>query len=226
MVSVQVSTGVECVIGIANGQTRIFLKGLEELVHSDVIVEDGIQFWRNSRFHKCIIFWGLVTHIAYLPLFGDVKAIWMIVFRSAISAVLVCTQIAVTECGACARDKQLIVTTMAVAVMVVQVIGANFNEVVVVVCTCLILWVLMALVIGMLVVDAMQMARLVELTVLGGGLAINARDLVAGATSFEAATISVASRPVIVSRPAIALVMPCTAVVALLAFREPLEFSL
>ena len=42
-------------------------------------------------------------------------------------------------------------------------------------------------------------------------------------TSFKAATIAVASRPAVDSRPAIALVMPRTAVVALSAFQEPLE---
>jgi hypothetical protein len=61
----------------------------------------------GDRFHNCIIFWGwgLVTHIAYLPLFWDVKAIKMIVFKRVISAALVHAQIAVTEGGACARFK-------------------------------------------------------------------------------------------------------------------------
>ncbi len=109
--------------------------------------------------------------------------------------------------------------------MVVHVLGAFFYIVVVVVLrSCLNLWVMTPLVVGMLTVNAMQMARLVELTVLREGLAINTRVLVAGArTSFEAATIAVASRPAVDSRPAIALVMPRTAVVALSAFREPLE---
>ncbi len=60
-----------------DGQTGIILEGLERGVHCDIIVGDGIQIRRNSRFHKCIIFWGLVTHIAYLPLFWVVKAIKM-----------------------------------------------------------------------------------------------------------------------------------------------------
>ncbi len=107
-----------------NGQTGIVLEGLEEGVHCDVIVEDGIQIWINSRFHKCIIFWGLVTHIA--PLLGDVKAIKMIVLRSAISVALVRAEITVTECVTCARDKQLAVATMAAAIMVVHVVGAFF----------------------------------------------------------------------------------------------------
>ncbi len=95
----------EHVIGIAHGQTKILLKGLEEQVHSDVIVKDGIQILRNSRFHKCIIFWGLVTHIAYLPLLGDVKTIKMIILWSAIPAALVCAQFAVAEHGTHAGDK-------------------------------------------------------------------------------------------------------------------------
>ena len=33
----------ELVFGIANGQTGIVLEGLEEGVHGDVVVEDGIQ---------------------------------------------------------------------------------------------------------------------------------------------------------------------------------------
>jgi hypothetical protein len=141
----------------------------------------------------------------------------MIVLRSVISAAIVCTQLAVTERGTCAKDKQLVVATTVVAIIVVHIVGTFINVVVVVVCACLILWVLTALVKGMLAVDAMQMARLVELTVLGRGLAITTRVLIARATSFEAATIAIASSP------AIALVMPCTIVVALLAFQEPLE---
>jgi hypothetical protein len=82
---------------------------------------------------------------------------------------------------------------VAAAVTVVHVPGAFCNVVVVVVCTCLILWVLAALVVGMLAVSAMQMAWPVELTVPEQGLAIPTRVLVAGARSFEAATIAVAS---------------------------------
>jgi hypothetical protein len=81
----------------------------------------------------------------------------------------------------------------------------------------------MALVVGMLAVNAMQMAWLVGLTILGRGLAITTRVLVAGATSFEAAMITVTSRPAIMSRPAIILATPCMAVVAVLDFQEPLE---
>ncbi len=102
--------------------------------------------------------------------------------------------------------------------------GCIFNIVVVVVCTCLILWFLVALIVGMLAVGAMQMARPVKLTVLVGGLAIPARVLVAGAMSFAAATIAVASRPVVASKPATTLVMPPEARVMLLALQEPLEF--
>jgi hypothetical protein len=94
---------------------------------------------------------------------------------------------------------------------------------VVVVCACLILWVLAALVVGMLAVGTMQMARPVILTILGWGLAIPARVFVAGATSFKAATIAVASRPAIVSRPTTLLLMPPAARVMLLALQEPLE---
>ncbi len=148
----------------------------------------------------------------------------MIVLWSAISAALVHAQIGFTERGTCARDKQLVIATMVAAIMVVHIVGTFFNnDVGVVVCTCLILWVLMALVVGMLAVDTMQMAQLVELTVLGRGLAITVRVLVARATSFKAATIPVTSRPVVASRPAIAFVMPHMAVVALSAFQEPLE---
>ncbi len=92
-------------IGIVHGQTGILLKGLEEQVHGDIIVKDGIQILRNSRFHKYIIFWGLVTHIAYLPLLGDVKTIKMIVLQRAIPATLACTQFAVAEHGTRAGDK-------------------------------------------------------------------------------------------------------------------------
>jgi hypothetical protein len=208
----------EYIIGIVNGQTKIFLKGLEKGVHGDVIIEDGIKIWRNSRFHKCIIFWGLVTHIAYLLLFGDVKAIKMIVLWSAISAALIHAQIGVTERRTRARDKQLVVATMVVAIMVVHIVVPFFNIAVVVVRACLILWVLMALVVGMLAVDAMQMAWLVELTVLGRGLAITTRVLVAGAMSFKAAMIAITGGSAVASRPAIALVMPHMAIVALLAF--------
>jgi hypothetical protein len=76
----------------------------------------------------------------------------------------------------------------------------------VVVCACLILWVLTALDVGMLAVGAMQMAWLVELTLLRGGLTIHARTLLARGRSFEVATITVASRSAIESRPAIALI--------------------
>jgi hypothetical protein len=177
----------------------VFLKGLEKEVHADIIIEDGIQIWRNSRFCKCIVLWGLETNITYLPLFGDVKAIKMIVFRSAISAALVCTQIGITEHGTRARDKQLVVATMVVAIMVVHVMGTFFYVVIVVVRACLILWVLTALVVRMLAVDTMQMAWLVELTVLGRGLVIIRRVLVARAMSFKVATITVRSRPAVAS---------------------------
>ncbi len=107
--------------------------------------------------------------------------------------------------------------------MVVHVVGVFFNLVVVVVCPCLILRVLMALVVGMLAVNAMQMAWHVDLTVLGRGLAITARVLVVKAMSFKAATIAITSRPAIANRPAMAFAAPRMAVVALLAFQEPLE---
>jgi hypothetical protein len=164
-----------------------------------------------------------VTHIAYLPLLGDVKSIKMIVLRSAIHAALVHAQFAVAQSGTCAGDKQLIVATVVAVVMVVHVVGAFFNIVVVVVCTCLILWVLVALVIGMLAVSAMQMAWLVKLTVLGWGLAIPVRVLVAGAMSFEAATVAVASRPAIASRSTTLLITPPAARVTFSALREPLK---
>jgi hypothetical protein len=213
----------ECIVGITHGQTRILLKGLEEQVHSEVILKDGIQILRNFCFHKCIIFWGLVNHIAYLPLLGHVKTIKMIVLRSAIPAALIHAQFAIAERGTHAGDKQFIVATVVVAVRIVHVMGTFFNLVVVVVCACLILWVLPALVVGMLAVSAMQMARPVKLTALGGGLAIPARVLVARATSFEAAMITVASRPAIMCRPATLLVTPPAARVMLSALQEPLE---
>ncbi len=162
-----------------------------------------------------------MTHIAYLPLFGDVKAIKMIVFWSAISAALVCTQIGITERGTCARDKQLVSATMVAAIMVVHVVGVFFNIVVVVVHVCLILWVLRALVVRMLAVNAMQRHSLLSLPSLEG--ALQSWVLVAGAMSFEATMIAVTSRLAIVSRPAIAFATPPTAVVVLLAFQEPLE---
>jgi hypothetical protein len=58
---------------------------------------------------------------------------------------------------------------MAAAIMVVRIVRVFLTIVVVVVCACLILQVLTALLIGMLAVGAMQMAWLVELTLLGGG---------------------------------------------------------
>ncbi len=106
--------------------------------------------------------------------------------------------------------------------MVVHAVGAFFNVAVVVVCTCLILWVLAALVVGMLAVGAMQMAWPDKLTVLRGGLAIPTRVLVAGVMSSEAATIAVASRPAVSSRPATLLAMPPAARVMLSALQEPL----
>jgi hypothetical protein len=189
---------IERVIIIAHGQTGVLLKRLEERVYGDIIVEDGIQILRKSRLHKCIISWGLVTHIAYLPLLGDMKTIKMIVLRSTFPATLAQSQFVVAGRGACTGGKGLIVTTVAAAVMVVHVVGAFFNVVVVVVVgvvACLILRVLVALIVGMLAVGAMQMTRLVELTILEGGLAILARVLVAGATSFEAAMIAIQSSP-------------------------------
>ncbi len=206
-----------------HGQTKILLKGLEEQVHGDVIVKDGIQFLRNSCFHKGIIFWGLVTQIAYLPLLGDVKTIKMIVLRSAIPAAPVCAQFIIAGIGTRAGDKKLVIATVAAAVMVVHVVGTFFNVVVAVVCGCLILWVLAALVVGMLAVGAMQMARPVKLTILEGGLAIPTRVLVAGAMSFEAVTITVANGPAVASRPATLLVWVPVARLTLLALREPLE---
>jgi hypothetical protein len=67
-----------------------------------------------------------VTHIAYLPLLGNVKTIKMIVLWSAIPAALVCAQFAVAEHGTCAGDKQLVVATVAAAIMVVHVAGTFF----------------------------------------------------------------------------------------------------
>ncbi len=62
------------------------------------------------------------------------------------------------------------------------------------------------------------MAWLVELAILGRGLMVAARVLVVGATSFKAAAIAIASRRTIASRPAIALMMSTTTVVALSDF--------
>jgi hypothetical protein len=98
-----------------------------------------------------------------------------------------------------------------------------FNVVVVVVCACLILWVLAALAVGMLAIGTIQITLLVKLTIPGGGLAIPTKILVAGARSFEAAMIALASRPAVASRPATALVTPLAARVTLSAFQEPLE---
>jgi hypothetical protein len=148
----------------------------------------------------------------------------MIVLWSAIPAALVRAQFVISGHGTCVGDKQLIVATVAVAVMVVHVVGTFFSVVVAVVCMCLILWVLAALVVGMLAVGAMQMARPVKLTVLKGDLAIPTKVLVARVTSFEAATINTANRPAIASRPATLLVLvPPVARVTLLALQEPLE---
>jgi hypothetical protein len=116
----------ENIIGTVDGQIGIVLEGLDKGVHGDVIVRDGIKIRRNSRFYNYIIFWGLVTHIAYLPLFGDVKAIKMIVFWRPISSTLVHAQITVTEGRACARTNQLIVATMGMAIMVVNALLAHF----------------------------------------------------------------------------------------------------
>jgi hypothetical protein len=147
----------------------------------------------------------------------------MIVLWSVIPAALVCAQFVIAGRGTRAGDKQLIVATLAAAIMVVHVLGVFFNVVVAVVCACLILWVLAALVVGMLAVGAMQMARLVKLTVLKGGLAIPTRVLVAKGMSFKAATIAVVSRPTVASRPATLLVSIPAARVTLLALQEPLE---
>ena len=84
-------------------------------------------------------------------------------------------------------------------------------------------WVLAALIVGMLAVGTMQMAWPVKLTVLKGGLVNPTRVLVAGATSFEAATIAVVSRPAVASRPATSLVLVPAARVMLSALRELLE---
>ncbi len=86
----------------------------------------------------------------------------MIVLRSAIPAALVCAQFSIAGHGTRAGDKQLVVATVAAAITVVHIVGMFFNVVVAVVCACLILWVLAALVVGMLDVGAMQMARLVN----------------------------------------------------------------
>jgi hypothetical protein len=77
-------------------------------------------------------------------------------------------------------------------------------------------WVLAALIVGMLAVGTMQMAWPVKLTVLKGGLVNPTRVLVAGATSFEAATITVANWPAIASRPATLLILVPVAKVMLL----------
>ncbi len=112
------------------------------------------------------------------------------------------------------------------AVTVVHVMGASFNViVVVVVVACLILWVLAALVVGMLAVGAMQMARLLELTILKRGLAILAilailvEVPVAGATSFKATAIAVKSRPADTLAPTL------TACITLSALQKPLELD-
>ncbi len=110
--------------------------------------------------------------------------------------------------------------------MVVHVVGASFNVVVVVdVVACLILWVLAALVVGMLAVGTMQMAWLLELTVLKRGLAILAILVilagvpVAGATSFKATAIAVKSRPADTLAPIL------TACIMLSALQIPLELD-
>ncbi len=67
------------------------------------------------------------------------------------------------------------------------------------------------------------MARLVELAVLRRGLVVAVRVLVVKASSFQVEVVAVAIRPAIVSRPAIAIVMPTTTVVVLLTGRKLLE---
>jgi hypothetical protein len=105
--------------------------------------------------------------------------------------------------------------------MVVHVVGLFFNVVVVV--AYLVFWVLPALVVGMLAVDAMQMAQLLKLTVLERSLAILvilailAGVPVAGMVSFEATTIAKKSRP------ADTLALILTACITLLTLCQPLK---
>jgi hypothetical protein len=54
------------------------------------------------------------------------------------------------------------------------------------------------------------MAQLVELAILSMGLAVTARVLVVGATSFKVVTIAIASRPAVASRPTIMIATPTT----------------
>ncbi len=81
----------------------------------------------------------------------------------------------------------------------------------------------MPLFLGMLAVGAMEMAQLVELAILRRGLAVAARVLVVRAKSFKAVVVAVASRPAVANRPAIAIAIPTTTVVALSASRKLLE---
>ncbi len=60
------------------------------------------------------------------------KTIKIIVLRSEIPAALVCAQVAIPECRTRAGDKQLVVATVAVAVMVVHILGVFFKVVIVV----------------------------------------------------------------------------------------------
>ena len=139
--SVQVSTGADrqflnlnkSLVSCMDRPGSFWKACLEKGVHDDVIVKDGIQIWRNSCFHKCIIFWGLVAHLTHLPLLGDVKTIKMIVLWSAILATVVHAQFTVTECRTCAGDKWLVDATMAAAIMVVHIVRV-FLTVVVVCC--------------------------------------------------------------------------------------------
>ncbi len=112
---------------------------------------------------------------------------------------------------------------MAAAIMVVHLVGLFFKVVVVVVVAYLVFRVLPALVIGMLAVNAMQMARLLKLTVLERSLAILAILAilmgvpVAGVASFEVTTITKKSR----SADTLALIL--AACVMLSTLRQPLE---
>ncbi len=125
----------------------------------------------------------------------------MIVLRSTISAALVHAQFVIAGRDAHMAGEQPVFATVAVAVMVVHVVGLFFNVFVVVVVAYLVFRFLPAIVIGMLVVNAMQMARLLKLTVLERSLVILVILVilmgvpVAGVASFEATTIAKKSRP-------------------------------
>jgi len=69
-------------VDVQTGLFSLSFDGIDEHIHADVISKKIFHCQVQQaqfRTHMCIVFWGLVRHIAHSPLVRDKKTIKMII---------------------------------------------------------------------------------------------------------------------------------------------------